>query len=174
MDLVRDLGMKVFDGPVGEGLGQLLASFAARNAQGSGQPMNTNGQVNQAQKTPAAEFAEFIETVLNPALLAQYTQGFDGGAFASWLYDGYPDRLLQFQTFTHPKLPGLRGASAIITGYKNTPNMWPTLKLRGEEAFIKFVNEFCSWKPEGSDEAEDAEESGVIDLDSEQEEARPS
>lgn len=178
LEVARDLAIKIFDSPVGEGIGQLIASMAQRNAQ-QGMPvqgMNGNPAVNQAQQPPQASFDEFVRNTLNPALLRMYVQGFDGGAFAEWLYDGYPDRVRELQNYTHPSMPGLRGAQIIIAACKRTPGLWPALSSRGEPAFVQFVNEFCAWKPEpeGS-EPDGPDEDGVIDLDDHDgEEARPS
>jgi hypothetical protein len=144
LDITRDIATKFFESPLANGVGQWLASVAQRNT-GPAPPMNGGPAI---QQQPADDFGMFLSNVLNPALLRHYIQGFSGADFAGWLYDGYPDRLAQLQNFTHPRLPGLQGAAAIVQAYKNTANMWPTLSSRGEPEFIEFVNQFCQWKPE--------------------------
>ena len=156
LDLVKDLGTRLFESPIAEGLGQWLGSIAQRNAQGNPAPMNGQPQ-NGVQARPGNDLESFITNVLNPALLRHYIQGFSGTDFAGWLFDGYPDRVQQLQNFTHPRLPGLRGSSAIIAAYKHTESMWPTLSSRGEQEFTKFVTDFCEWKPDQGEPAVDAE-----------------
>ena len=90
-------------------------------------------------------FQQFLGQVVNPALLRAYGAGQTGSDFASWLYDGYPDRLKELQNF---KVAGLTGAPAIVMGYKHTAHMWPALGSQGEAAFRLFADEFCAWKPE--------------------------
>ncbi|HUD74510.1 MAG TPA: hypothetical protein VMQ76_05510, partial [Terracidiphilus sp.] len=145
LDVARDLGSKFFESDLAIGVGQYLASLATRNV--SGNPAQMNPPQNGV---PANDFEAFIQNVLNPALLRHYIQGFTGGEFAGWLYDGYPDRVVQLQNFTHPMMPGLKGANAIIQAYKRTESMWPTLssaRPNGEAGFTEFVMEFCAWKP---------------------------
>lgn len=164
LDLVKDLGTRLFESPIAEGLGQWLGSIAQRNAQGNPAPMNGQPQ-NGVQPRPGNDLESFITNTLNPALLRHYIQGFSGGDFAGWLFDAFPDRLQQLQNFTHPRLPGLRGASAIIAAYKHTESMWPTLSSRGEQEFTKFVTDFCEWKPDQGEPAVDAE---VVDSEKEE------
>jgi len=157
LDVARDLGSKFFESDLASGVGQYLASLATRNANGANPPLQMNGAQQQSvQRAPGNDFEVFITNVLNPALLRHYIQGFSGADFAGWLYDGYPDRVTQLQNFTHPMMPGLKGANAIIQAYKRTESMWPTLASRGEQEFVKFVAEFCAWKPV-TDEAIDVE-----------------
>ena len=111
--MARDLGSKFFESDLAIGVGQYLASLATRNVSGNSSHMNP--PQNGVQR-PANDFETFIQNVLNPVLLRHYIQGFTGGEFAGWLYDGYPDRVVQLQTFTHPMMPGLKGANAIIPG----------------------------------------------------------
>jgi hypothetical protein len=171
LDVARDLGSKFFESDLAMGIGQYLASLATRNVSGNGNPaqMNPGAPQNGVQR-PANEFETFIQNVLNPALLRHYIQGFTGGEFAGWLYDGYPDRVVQLQNFTHPMMPGLKGANAIIQAYKRTESMWPTLssaRPNGEAGFTEFVMEFCAWKPETDEPIE------VKPVDGEEEEEGP-
>jgi len=169
LDVARDLGSKFFESDLAIGVGQYLASLATRNV--SGNPAQMNPPQNGVQR-PANDFEAFIQNVLNPALLRHYIQGFTGGEFAGWLYDGYPDRVVQLQNFTHPMMPGLKGANAIIQAYKRTESMWPTLssaRPNGEAGFTEFVMEFCAWKPE-SDEPIEVK---PVEHDGEQEEEGP-
>jgi hypothetical protein len=165
LDLARELGGKLFEGPIAEGLGQWIGSLAQRNVNGNGHaPMNpAQGNAQPAKGSPE-HLARFIELTVNPALLSHYVRGMSGSDFAAWLADGgYMDELAQLQNFTHPRIPGQRGAQAIVTAYKNTPHMWPTLSSQGENRFIQFVNEFCAWVPETEDETIDVEHRTVMD-----------
>jgi hypothetical protein len=157
LDLAREIGEKIFTGPVGEGLGQWIAT---RSAPQAAHTNGANGAIHQpaAQAQPAGDLQSFVQNVINPALLSHYVRGLTGSDFAAWLADGYPDRLKQMQNFTHPMIPLQRGAQAIITAYKNTATMWPTLSSQGEEAFAEFVREFCAWTPDQDEGVIDAEE----------------
>jgi hypothetical protein len=148
LDVVRDLGSKFFESDLASGVGQWLGSLAQRNMSNPA-PSNMNGTPPvQVQQAAPDQFQAFIRDVLNPSLLRHYLQEFSGADFAGWLYDGYPDRLVQLQSFTHPMMPGLKGAPAIIQAYKRTDSMWPALSSRGEQAFADFVHQFCEWKPD--------------------------
>jgi len=157
MDLAREGISKFFESPLADGAGQLLGAMATKiinqNSNGA-QAMNPAPQ-NGVQPR-GDDMGKFIENVLNPALLSHYVRGLSGSDFAAWLADGYPDRVIPLQNFTHPFIPGKRGAPAIIEAYKHTPSMWPALSSQGEPAFIAFVEDFCSWKVE-AEEAIDAE-----------------
>lgn len=171
LEVARDITTKLIDSDILSGIGQWLAAKAQQNAAMSNPAATTmNGTaVQNGVQQPEQDFNAFLRDVLNPALLRHYTQGFSGADFAGWLYDGYPDRVAQLQNFTHPLAPGLKGAPVIIAGYKRTAHMWPALSVRGEEAFTQFVNDFCAWKPESTQDAQEAEtedvEGQVIDLD---------
>jgi hypothetical protein len=161
LDVVRDLGSKFFESDLASGVGQYLASLATRNVSENVQPqtMSNPGNAMQPAQTEQQQFAQFIETTLNPALRRFYSQGLSGFDFAGWLYDAFPDRLTQLQSFTHPLAPGMKGAPVIVAAYKRTPEMWNLIQAQreGEPSFVQFVNEFCRWKPE------DSEHDGVID-----------
>ena len=157
LDVARDLGSKFFESDLASGVGQWLGSLAQRNVSNPA-PNNMNGPAPpQVQQAAPDQFQSFIRDVLNPSLLRHYLQEFSGADFAGWLYDGYPDRLIQLQSFTHPMMPGLKGAPAIIQAYKRTDSMWPALSSRGEQAFTDFVHQFCEWKPDSAEPAVDAE-----------------
>ena len=161
LDVIRDLGSKFFESDLASGVGQYLASLATRNVSGNGAPpqMSNPGNAMQPAQTEQQQFAQFIETTLNPALRRFYSQGMAGSDFAGWLYDAFPERLTQLQNFTHPLAPGMKGASVIVAAYKRTPEMWNLIQAQreGEPSFVQFVSEFCRWKPE------DSEHDGVID-----------
>jgi hypothetical protein len=154
LDVTRDIATKFFESDLASGVGQWLGSLAQRNVSNPA-PNNMNGTPPvQVQQAAPDQFQAFIRDVLNPSLLRHYLQEFSGADFAGWLYDGYPDRLIQLQSFTHPMMPGLKGAPAIIQAYKRTDSMWPALSSRGEQAFADFVHQFCEWKPEAAVDAE--------------------
>lgn len=158
LDLARELGGKLFEGPIAEGLGQWIGSLATRHQNGNGAPiMNNPAPTNGVQQTAPDSMQKFINDVVNPALLSHYIRGLSGSDFAAWLADGYPARVAELQNFTHPMIPGKRGAAAIITAYQHTPQMWPALSSQGEERFTQFVQEFCAWRPEPEDDAIEVE-----------------
>lgn len=171
LEVARDITTKLIDSDILSGIGQWLAARAQQSAAMNNPAASTmNGTaVQNGVQPPEQDFNAFLRDVLNPALLRQYTQGFTGSSFAEWLYDGYPDQLVKLQNFTHPLAPGLKGAPVIIAGYKRTAHMWPALSVRGEEAFALFVHDFCAWRPESAQDAQEAEtedvEGQVIDLD---------
>ncbi len=111
-------------------------------------PPPTNGTAPQPQAQPAPQHTpeeqgllEFINAI-TPRMLNHLHQGIDGGAFAAWVADGYSlDRVQQMQ---------LAPPSAIVDFYKQTP-YWQQLADR-EASFIKFLEEFNTWKPEEDDE----------------------
>lgn len=115
-------------------------------------PMNGNG-AQPRQNSTIPPLARFIENVGTPAMLEYFNAEGSGSDFADWLYSGFPTILPQLQGFTHPALPGLVGAPAIVQAYKNTPNVWPQLASR-EPQFIEFINEFCQWRPDQDEDEE--------------------
>ena len=160
LDVIQTLGTKFFESDLASGVGQWLGAMAQRSVQGNGAPVQMSNPGTHLQpQNEQQQFAQFIEQTLNPALRRFYSQGLSGGDFAGWLYDAFPDRLQQLQNFTHPLAPGMKGAPVIVAAYKRTPDMWSLISsLReGEPSFVQFVNEFCRWKPESS------EQSDVID-----------
>jgi hypothetical protein len=114
----------------------------------------------------------FIEKIATPAMLRYFMSGATGGDFADWMDGGFPDELEQLQEFTHPMMPGLQGVEAIVQGFEHTPKVWTQIMQRGEPAFRQFITEFCAWKPEEEEPAQDVEivppASGPIDLDSQE------
>ena len=161
LDVIQTLGTKFFESDLASGVGQWLGAMAQRSVQGNGAPPQMSNPINThlQPQNEQQQFAQFIEQTLNPALRRFYSQGLSGGDFAGWLYDAFPDRLQQLQNFTHPLAPGMKGAQVIVAAYKRTPEMWSLISAlrEGEPSFVQFVNEFCRWKPESS------EQSDVID-----------
>ncbi len=140
---------KVFESP-------LANAFATKLMQPAEQPaaaMNGNGHRPAVQ--PAADpFQRFINDVATPAMLEYFTADATGDALADWIYSVFPRECLRLQKFTHPMMPGLVGAPAIVAGYKNTPEVWPKIAHK-EAEFVVFINQFCNWKPEPEDEDDD-------------------
>ena len=161
LDVIQTLGTKFFESDLASGVGQWLGAMAQRSVQGNGNgvPVSMNPGTHLQPQNEQQQFTQFIEQTLNPALRRFYSQGLSGGDFAGWLYDAFPDRLQQLQNFTHPLAPGMKGAQVIVAAYKRTPEMWSLISAlrEGEPSFVQFVNEFCRWKPESS------EQSDVID-----------
>lgn len=158
LDVIKEVTGKFLESDLANGVGAWIGSLATRNANGNGAPIMSNPAPNGTHQQPAGDSLQnFIRDVLNPALLSHYMRGLSGSDFAAWLADGYPARLPELQNFTHPAIPGKRGADAIVTAYKNTPTMWPALSSQGEPRFVEFVNEFCAWKPEADEDVLDVE-----------------
>jgi hypothetical protein len=147
------------------------AAIAARMTQGPQMPGMTMPAVAPAAPPPAGQapkpqgdtqgFLEFVNQI-TPTMIAKLRNGESGGNFASWLYEGWPDTVSRLQTLSHPSMPGVSGAQVIIQFYRSTP-YWPTIALH-ESQFVKFVEEFCKWKPEDDEiqegDAEPSEETG--------------
>jgi hypothetical protein len=147
MELGQNIAMKIIESPIADGLGAWLGSLATRGAAPAA-PFIPQG-ANPAQPQQPDTLSNFIAHTVNPALERMYLDGFPGGDFAAWMYEGYPDRLQELQRFSHPLMPGISGARVIVAAYKQSP-LWPILGRKGEPAFVQFVNEFCAWKPEES------------------------
>jgi len=146
----------------------------------------TNGaNPGAAMQPPAARppqnggdpFARFLSDVVNPKMLMYFETAFQpegptvneaGESFADWIYAGFPEYFKQLQEFTHPMLPGLKGAGAIVEGYKHTASIWPKIANR-ELQFIEFVKAFCDWKPDAQEGEPDIIEAEAIDLDAQEE-----
>ena len=122
-----------------------------------------NGNGNGAKPE---DLLSFVQHVITPPLLEYFRTETDGTAFATWVYDGFPDRLAEIQAI---------GEQRIFELYKShAPREdWAMLTSRGEQAFAVFVHEFCAFKPpaeEEEDEKPGAAASGIIDLDVEESE----
>jgi hypothetical protein len=152
---------KVFDSPIANA----IASKVMASTQQPAQVINTNGAARPVPQQPPANdpFQRFISDVATPAMLEYFLAEAKGEALADWIYSVFPRECVRLQQFTHPMIPGLVGAPAIIQAYKNTPQVWPKLAAK-EAAFTVFINEFCAWKPD-EDEAVDVEAAPVADED---------
>ncbi len=144
---------KVFDSPIAN-------AVATKVMQSNQQPQaGMNGTQQQAavhQASPPADaFQRFINDVATPAMLEYFQSEATGEALADWIYSVFPRECLRLQKFTHPQLPGLVGADAIITAYKNTPQVWPKVATK-EAEFTAFIREFCAWVPQPDEEVIDA------------------
>lgn len=146
MELATELVPTVINSPIINALAQRLAPTATPPPQ----TINVQPQVNGAQ-TPAAaqqELFEFVNRSVTPALIEYLQTGNSGGAFAEWLYNGFPQRLTELQNVTHPMLPNLKGAPVIVQLYQHSP-AWA--ELSKYPTFPTFVDEFCKWAPEEED-----------------------
>lgn len=145
---------KVFDSPIANAV---ASKVMASTQQPAAQIINTNGAARPATQQPPANdpFQRFISDVATPAMLEYFLNESTGEALADWIYSVFPRECVRLQQFTHPMIPGLVGAPAIIQAYKNTPNVWPRLAAK-EADFTAFINEFCAWKPEPDEEAIEA------------------
>jgi hypothetical protein len=137
----------------------LANALATKLMQPSQQPaaaMNGNGHAPAVQQPAADPFQRFINDIATPAMLEYFTAESTGDALADWIYSVFPRECLRLQKFTHPMIPGLVGAPAIIQGYKNTPEVWTKIAAK-EAEFTEFINQFCNWTPEPD------EDDGTID-----------
>jgi hypothetical protein len=180
LDVTRELGREFLHSEFAIGIGQWLGSLATRQQQPqNGNGMNGNAQPQQQQQI-ADPFQRFIQDVVNPKMLMFFNDepNKEGGeAFADWLWAGFPEYFERLQNFNHPRLPGMQGAAAILTGYKNTPHIWQQIGPTREVAFSDFVNAFCAWKAPTDEDVPDAEvitpdSEATVDFDAE--EVRPS
>jgi hypothetical protein len=165
---------------VSENLPKTLDTFAPLIQAFAHKVMNPgNGTTNPgAAIQPAVTgdvFQKFINEIVTPKMMLYFRAdpSEEGGqSFADWIYSGFPEHFSRLQAFQHPMMPGLQGEAAILTAYKNTPQVWSQLGPH-EAAFNKFVHGFCSWDPNAPDEGEDptiidAEVDGPEDLDTEE------
>jgi hypothetical protein len=137
---------KVFESP-------LANAFATKLMQQPSEPAAMNGNGHRPAVQPAVDpFQRFINDIATPAMLEYFTAEATGDALADWIYSVFPRECLRLQKFTHPMIPGLVGAPAIVQGYKNTPAVWVRIGDHKEAEFVVFINQFCDWKPEPEDE----------------------
>ncbi len=122
----------------------------------------------QQQPNPQQDLFRFVNEHITGPMIEHLNTGNSGTDFAEWVYGGFPQEQLEaLQHVEHPSLPGMKGAPVIIELYKRAGNVW-TQQLQSREAqFVKFVEEFCAWRPPEVDDAEaaSADEGKVIDLD---------
>jgi len=166
IDLAREVLPEIVNSDLAKGIGYKLMSSATSPAAPAPVPIQVNGapQPNQQQ---IDEFAQFMQTVVTPAVLTAIEAGDSGAEFAEWMERGFgTERLQQLQNFSHPMLPGLKGEHAIISGFQHT-KAWEYLSKR-EEQFRIFVREFCQWNPDQEEGAAPAAEpSQSVDFDAE-------
>jgi hypothetical protein len=172
LEFLSDVIPKMFESPLAHAVAQKIVTSTenqnpAPTMQQGAPPPRVNG--NAPSSDP---FERFIGDVVTPVMLDYFKAEMGGDDFADWLYSGFPANFKRLQQFTHPGIPGLVGAPAIVTAYKNTPRIWPLLAAH-EARFIEFVNAFCNWKPDTEEDFQDVE-GKTIDLDAEPGEARPS
>ena len=161
LEFLSDVLPKIFESPLANAAAhKIMQSTVQPQPNPAMQPPPPIERVSQPGGDP---FQTFIGQVVTPKMLMFFEAGDSGEDFAGWLYEGFPEYFERLQTFTHPMMPGLVGASAILTAYKNTPNVWPRLATK-EPQFTAFVNQFCAWKPDQDDAPADP---GVIDAEPE-------
>jgi hypothetical protein len=137
----------------------IMNALANRIMNGGG-PAPATG--NPSPVSASAETAlQFVQNVVNPAMLQHFEREQEGGDLAAWLYDGYPERLAELQAY---------GEQRIFELYKTrAPRAdWAVLTKRGEPAFALFVHEFCIWRPDTDEDTPPVttdRHSTVVDLD---------
>lgn len=149
----------ILDSPLASAAAQLVMSLANRSqatATTAGNPA-----APQVGATPMADpFQKFLTETATPVMLNYFIQGSTGEDFADWVYAAWPRYLPRMQNFSHPLIPGQRGAPAIIAAFRNIPNVWSRIAGQ-EQEFSAFVYEFCAFKPDAEegddDDAQDVE-----------------
>ena len=186
MEFWKDLVTEVLNAPVLNGVGQMLLSRFMQGAPGAGPGVNP-AQPGVAQ-SPAVNLIQWVQGTLMEPIVRFLNGNSDGGDFADYVFEGWPDKLVPLQRMTHPQMPGQQGAPVIIELFKHS-DIWQTQLAYRETQFRQFVQQFCEWRPEGEEgEApppaaqpinvpQDRSKEQPIDLDSEEagkgEEVRP-
>jgi hypothetical protein len=161
LEFLSEVLPKVFDSPIANALATKMMQQPGPQQQA---PMNGTARP-QVQQPPAVDpFQQFITVTATPAMLEYMHDDAPGDAFAEWMYAAFPRETVRLQKFTHPMIPGLVGAPAIIAGYRNTPDVWPRLAAK-EAQFAQFVQEFCNWAPPPDDQPIEAAATPVTDED---------
>jgi len=161
LEFLSDVLPKIFESPLANAAAhKIMQSTVQPNPGAAMQPPPPIERVPQPTGDP---FQTFIGQVVTPKMLMFFEAGDSGEDLAGWIYEGFPEFFERLQNFSHPMMPGLVGATAILTAYKNTPNVWPRLAAK-EAQFTAFVNQFCAWKPDQDDPPADP---GVIDAEPE-------
>lgn len=88
------------------------------------------------------ELLKFVQTVVTPAMLSYLEADSTGEDFASWVYAGFPEKLVPLQA---------RGPQTIIGMYQNS-GAWRRIQPRAAQ-FVTFVEEFCRWKPDAEEQS---------------------
>ena len=186
MEFWKDLVTEVINAPVLNGVGQMLLSRFMQGAPGMAVP-GANPAQNGVAQSPAVNLIQWVQGTLMEPIVRFLNGNSDGGDFADYVFEGWPDRLVPLQRMTHPQMPGQTGAPVIIELFKHS-DIWQTQLAYRETQFRQFVQEFCAWRPEGEPEPapqtaanphvpQDRSAAAPIDLDSEEagkgEEIRP-
>jgi len=112
---------------------------------GNGQPAR-----QQAQQNPEQELITWVERTLMESII-EYLNESDGGAFAEFVYNGWPARLKPLQEMKHHQLPDKQGAPVIFELFKHS-DIWGQHLAHRQEQFKTFIEQFCKWRPEGEEE----------------------
>lgn len=163
--LAKEVIGGIANSPLGGAIAQwmLTRNQPAPNGFGNAQPHTAPAPAvdirpqpagQQPNQPPPQNFMQFVEAI-TPTMLRYLEAGSDGDDFADWLYAGYPEQFLQVQNLEHPMMPGMKGAQVIINLYRQSP-YWQRIALH-EARFVKFVQDFCKWKPGQEEEIPEAE-----------------
>lgn len=186
MEFWKDLVTEVINAPVLNGVGQMLLSRFMQGAPGMA-VSGANPAQNGVAQSPAVNLIQWVQGTLMEPIVRFLNGNSDGGDFADYVFEGWPDRLVPLQRMTHPQMPGQTGAPVIIELFRHS-DIWQTQLAYRETQFRQFVTEFCAWRPEGEPEPapqtaanphvpQDRSGATPIDLDSEEagkgEEIRP-
>ena len=138
MEFWKDLVTEVINAPVLNGVGQMLLSRFMQGAPGMAVP-GANPAQNGVAQSPAVNLIQWVQGTLMEPIVRFLNGNSDGGDFADYVFEGWPDRLVPLQRMTHPQMPGQTGAPVIIELFKHS-DIWQTQLAYRETQFRQFVH----------------------------------
>ena len=69
-----------------------------------------NPAQNGVAQSPAVNLIQWVQGTLMEPIVRFLNGNSDGGDFADYVFEGWPDRLVPLQRMTHPQMPGQTGA----------------------------------------------------------------
>ena len=186
MEFWKDLVTEFVNAPAITNISQVLLQRFMQGTPGVAMS-GANPAQNGVAQSPAVNLIQWVQGTLMEPIVRFLNGNSDGGDFADYVFEGWPDRLVPLQRMTHPQMPGQTGAPVIIELFRHS-DIWQTQLAYRETQFRQFVQEFCAWRPEGEPDPapqtaanphvpQDRSAATPIDLDSEEagkgEEIRP-
>jgi len=155
LDFLAEVLPKVFESPLANAAAAKLMQPGPGPSANQGAGLPGNPAMRPVQPVPPADmFMRFVQEIVTPKMLLFLDAGQDGEDFADWLAAGFPEYFDRIKNFSHPLMPGLVGAPAIINAYKQTAEVWMKLAHR-EEQFTRFVTAVCAFDPNKEERDED-------------------
>jgi len=145
---MREVVNSPFGAQLGHGVSNLLTNLVARaeapqpNGMGNQPqtlhpaPPNGNGVTHESDQ---AKIQRIANTVTRVMVGEYFDREMEGGDFASWMFDGYPEDLEFIRKL---------GADTIVNLYRDhNAQLWQhiTFPKDREADFRKFMQEVCSW-----------------------------